>query len=174
MGKTKIALIVAMDRERGIGLNGDMPWRLSADLKRFKKITMGHPVIMGRRTFESLPGGALPGRTNIVVSANPTFRAENVLVVGSPEEALKACQGAPLVFIIGGGLLYRHFLPLADLLYLTVIQHHYEADTRFPEFRSDDFILTERESHSDTSLFPYPFEFLTYEKKTVGQGTIHE
>jgi len=84
----EIAIIVAMDLNRGIGLKGDMPWRLSADLKRFKSLTMGHPVIMGRRTFESLPKGALPGRTNIVISSSPSFRADNALVVSSPEAAL--------------------------------------------------------------------------------------
>lgn len=163
----EIAIIVAMDLNRGIGLNGDMPWRLSADLKRFKAITMGYPVIMGRRTFESLPKGALPGRTNIVVSSNPFFKAENAIVVGSPAAALAACCDAAKVFVIGGGQLYRYFVGVANTLHITKIHHAYPADTHFPEIPDADFSLTLRESITNDPAFPYPYDFLTYQRKLI-------
>lgn len=163
----EIAIIVAMDLNQGIGLNGDMPWRLSADLKRFKAITMGYPVIMGRRTFESLPKGALPGRTNIVISSNPLFKAENSIVVASPEAALEVCHDAGKVFVIGGGQLYRHFLVVANVLYITKIHHVYPADTHFPEFSGTDFVLTAQESVTNDPAFPYPYDFLTYQRNLI-------
>lgn len=161
----QIAIIVAMDPEQGIGLRGDMPWRLSADLKRFKQITMGYPLIMGRRTFESLPGGALPGRMNVVISGNEAFRPEGVHVVRSPEEALVLCRSFDTVFIIGGGQLYRHFLETADLLYITTIEHIYEADTWFPPFDAEQYCIIAEERVDNDGKFPYPYTFLTLRKK---------
>lgn len=161
----EIAIIVAMDRNRAIGLRGDMPWRLSADLKRFKKITMGHPVIMGRKTFESLPGGALPGRKNIVITKSTGFNAENVIVAESPERALDLCSDAGKVFVIGGGIIYRHFINIADLLYLTVIQHDYQADTWFPEFNTSEFDMVGFEEINNDPKFSYPYQFIDYRRK---------
>lgn len=161
----EIAIIVAMDRNRAIGFRGDMPWRLSADLKRFKKITMGHPVIMGRKTFESLPGGALPGRKNIVITKNTGFNAENVIVAESPERALDLCSDAEKVFVIGGGIIYRHFINIADLLYLTVIQHDYQADTWFPEVNTSEFDMVGFEEINNDPKFNYPYQFLDYRRK---------
>jgi dihydrofolate reductase len=161
----QIAIIVAMDQEQGIGLRGDMPWRLSADLKRFKQITMGYPLIMGRRTFESLPGGALPGRMNVVISGNEAFRPEGVHVVGSPEEALALCRDFNQVFIIGGGQLYQYFLETADLLHITMIEHTYDADTWFPPFDAGKYTVMAEERVENDGKFPYPYTFITLEKK---------
>jgi dihydrofolate reductase len=164
MGKPQIAIIVAMDEQRGIGLQGDMPWKLSADLKKFKKITMGHPIIMGRKTFESLPYGALPGRHNIVVSGNPDFLPKNTTVVASPQEALQVCSEESMAFIVGGAQLYSYFLPLADFLYITLIHHTYSVDTRFPPFSLKDYMLIDRERIQDPEVFMHPFEFLIYKR----------
>jgi len=161
-----IAIIVATDDKGAIGLNGDMPWRLPADLKRFRAITMGHPVIMGRRTFESLPGGALPGRMNIVVSKSAEFLPAGATVARSPEEALELCKDLSVAFIIGGGTLYRHFILQADLLYITVIHHTYEdADTWFPAIPEGVFELTEKEDVPSDGKFPHPYSFLRYSRK---------
>ncbi len=160
-----IAIIVAYDRNRAIGHQGDMPWRLSEDLKRFKRITMGHPVVMGRKTFESLPNGALPGRRNIVVTNNPAFVAEGASKASSPENALALCQDAAKVFVIGGGHLYRSFLEKAHLLYITQIEHDYPADTWFPEFEESHYEVVENEYHSGNEKFPYPYRFITLKKK---------
>jgi len=160
----RIAIIVAMDQNRAIGLKGDMPWRLPADLKRFKRITLGHPVIMGRRTFESLPGGPLTGRHNIVVTRNKSFAPEGITVADSIEKALEICAEEPIVFIIGGGELYRHFLPLADLLYLTTIENTWEADTWFPEIDMKSFSTISTEVVRDDPQFPFDYTFSDLER----------
>lgn len=162
--KQIIAIIVAFDTNRAIGWNGDMPWRLSADLKRFKRITMGHPVIMGRKTFESLPGGALQGRKNIVVTGNKQFTAENILVANSPQEAIAMCNDAPKVFIIGGGNLYKEFTDIADMLYITLIHHSFQADTWFPEYDPKRYEIIEEENITDDPQFLYPYSFIILNK----------
>jgi dihydrofolate reductase len=158
-----VAIIVAHDENKAIGFKGDMPWRLSADLKRFKQITMGHPVIMGRKTFESLPKGALPGRKNIVVTRNPKFAAPGVTVAGSPEEAIRLCPDAETVFIIGGGNLYRDFLHKAELLYITLIHQTFEADTWFPDYHTADYIIIEETQITDDNTVPFRYSFITLE-----------
>ncbi len=165
--KQKIAIIVAFDNNRAIGWKGEMPWRLSADLKRFKKITMDYPVIMGRKTFESLPNGALPGRINIVVTGNIDFSADNIIVAHSPEQAVEICRDSDKVFIIGGGNLYREFIKKADILYLTQIDHNYQADTWFPEYDADLYEVVEEEYVDNDPKFPYPYSFkiLKYKNK---------
>lgn len=134
----EIVLICAIGRNREIGRGGDLIWRISADLKRFRKITMGHPVIMGRRTYESI-GFPLPGRTNIIVTGRPDYKAEGCITANGVESALeKAAQseGGGLVFVIGGGRLYGDFIERADRLMLTVIDAEAaDADTWFPEYR---------------------------------------
>ena len=159
-----IAVIVAMDQNNGIGFHGDMPWHLSADLKRFKQLTMGHPVIMGRRTFESIPGGPLKGRRNIVITRNTDFHPKGAEVVSSPDAALALCRDAETVFIIGGGQLYQQMFPLADTLYITLIHHVFEADTRFPDFSSDDFDVTEEVMVTDDHTFEHRYSFITLKK----------
>jgi dihydrofolate reductase len=162
--KPTIALIVAHDLNLAIGWQGDMPWRLSADLKRFKTITMGHPVIMGRKTFQSLPNGALPGRKNIVVTNNPKFTDENITVAHSPDEAIQLCHENEIVFIIGGGNLYNTFIDQADMLYITLIEHEFKADTWFPTYDLKNYTLLEEVMIADDSRFPYPYHFKTYIK----------
>lgn len=135
-----ISIIVAMDNRRGIGLNGHLPWHLSSDLRRFKAITMGHHVVMGRKTYESI-GKPLPGRTMILISRTQTYRAEECLVVHSLDEALEIARsaGEGEIFIIGGGNIFRQALPLADRIYLTIVPAAVEADTYFPKIQMDDW-----------------------------------
>ncbi|WP_280121911.1 dihydrofolate reductase [Duncaniella muricolitica] len=128
-----ITIIVAATRDMAIGRGGDLLYHISDDLKRFKSLTMGWPIIMGRKTFESFPKGALPGRRNIVVTRNAGYTAPGVETASSLDEALAMCEGTENVFIIGGGEIYRQALPLADRLELTLIDAVCDdADTRFP------------------------------------------
>jgi dihydrofolate reductase len=159
----KISLIVAMSSNRAIGLDGQMPWHLSADLKRFKQITMGHPILMGRLTFESI-GRALPGRTNIVVSRNPDYRPEGCLVVDSVEAAIsQGCQLDDEVFVIGGSTLYEATLPIASTLYITQINQDFEGDTFFPDFDRNNWAEVEREEVIDDKV-SFDFSFLRLNK----------
>lgn len=134
-----LSVIVAMTEERVIGINNQLPWHLSEDLKRFKKITMGHPIIMGRKTYESI-GKPLPGRQNVVVTRNRNYRAEGVLVVHSIEEALQKCdQNTGEEFIIGGANLFAAAIPKVQKIYLTIVHHLFKGDVYFPEFDENDF-----------------------------------
>lgn len=127
-----ISLVVAVSRNGVIGRDGGLPWHISSDLKRFKEITMGKPVIMGRKTWEGLPRKPLPGRRNIVVTRSTDYTAEGAEVVASAEAALALCADEPEVSIIGGGEIYRLFWPLADRLYLTEVDMEVDGDTFFP------------------------------------------
>ena len=134
-----ISMIAAVGKNLELGKNNDLIWHL--DMKFFKETTMGHPVIMGRKTFESLPK-ALPGRKNIVISANPEYKADGAEVVTSVEEAIKLAETEDTdAFVIGGGRIYTEFLPYADNLYLTEINAECpDADTYFPDFNKSDYI----------------------------------
>ena len=137
-----VTLIAAVGKNREIGKRNALIWRLPGDLPFFKATTMGHPVVMGRKTFESLPK-ALPGRRNIVVTRNPHFEAPGAEVAPSPEAALKLCEGEDEVFVIGGGSVYRAFLPLADRLILTeAAATDPDADAFFPPFDPDGYDRT--------------------------------
>lgn len=130
----KISIIVAVAGEkRVIGKKGGLPWHIPDELKRFKEITMGHPIIMGRITHESI-GKVLPGRTNIVITHDPNYLAEGCLVVCSLAEALQRTENAGEIFVIGGGQIYAEALPLADKLYLTYINKGIEGDVFFPDY----------------------------------------
>jgi dihydrofolate reductase len=139
-----VAIIAAVARNGVIGADGAMPWRLSSDLRRFKALTLGHPVVMGRRTFESI-GRPLPGRTNIVISRRPDFAPEGAVVVASLEAALEearrtaAAAGVDTLFVIGGGEIYRAALPHADRLLITHVDAAPEGDTRFPAIEAADW-----------------------------------
>jgi dihydrofolate reductase len=160
----KISLIVAMASNRAIGLNNQMPWHLSADLKRFKQITMGHPIIMGRLTFEAI-GRPLSGRTNIIVSRNPVYQAEGCVVVDSVEAAISyGCQFADEVFIIGGATLYEATLAMADTLYITQINQDFEGDTFFPDIDFSDWTEVEREDVVDDAKDSFTYSFLKLQK----------
>jgi dihydrofolate reductase len=145
-----IVLIAAMARNRAIGHDGQMPWHLPRELKHFKETTMGRPIVMGRRTWESI-GRALPGRQNIVVTRNTAYRAEGCDVVASLEQAVEVARGSE-VMIIGGGQLYAESLPFADRMVLTVVDCAPEADTWFPEWNAGDWRETVvREERADES-----------------------
>ena len=136
-----ISMIAAVGINLELGKNNDLIWHFKEDMKFFKETTMGHPVIMGRKTFESLPK-ALPGRKNIVISANPEYKADGAEVVTSVEEAIKLAEAEDTdAFVIGGGRIYTEFLPYADNLYLTEINAECpDADTYFPDFNKSDYI----------------------------------
>ncbi len=161
-----LSLIVAVAENGVIGCDGRMPWHLREDLARFKRITTGHPVVMGRKTFESLGGRPLPNRTNIVVTRRAAdFRVpDGVVVVASPEEAFaRYADSDEELFVIGGGEIYRQTMPLADKLYLTRIAARPEGDTYFPEVRPEEWREVWREAHPAALDGSVPgFEFIDY------------
>lgn len=157
-----ISVIVAADRRGAIGLRGDMLWHLPDDLRRFKAVTTGKAVVMGRKTWESLPRRPLPGRLNVVISRNPDYRADGARLAASLREAIGIASGAEEIFIIGGGEVYRQAMPLASRLYLTRIQAEApEADTFFPDVDPREWTLTESESVPARDGRP-PFRFENY------------
>lgn len=161
-----IAIVVALDENNGIGRKGDLLCHLPNDLKHFKQITTGHTVIMGRKTYESLPNGALPNRTNIVITSDHAEKYPGCIVVRSVEEALIYCKDAERTFIIGGAKLYGSTLPLADQLYLTRIHHTFaDADTFFPKIDFEKWNLIDNEPHEVDEKHRYAYTFLTYTKK---------
>lgn len=159
-----ISFVVAMDRNRLIGSRNGLPWHLPADLAHFKRVTMGKPIIMGRRTHESI-GRALPGRQNIVVSRNPAYRAAGCDVVDSFDAALAAAGDADEVMVIGGAELFERTLHRAGRIYLTVIEHTFEGDTWLPEWNPDDWTELSREQHAPDDRNPYPYRFELLERR---------
>lgn len=141
----KISLIVAVAEDRAIGDKGNLLWHLSSDLKRFKAITTGHTIIMGRKTYDSLPNGALPNRRNIVISRQ-LKNLKDAEVYSDFDEALKATSDEDIVYIIGGGEIYKKTFPRADELHITLVHKSYpEADTRFPEWKLTDWNILKQE-----------------------------
>ena len=141
----KISLIVAVAEDRAIGDKGNLLWHLSSDLKRFKAITTGHTIIMGRKTYDSLPNGALPNRRNIVISRQ-LKSLKDAEVYSDIDEALKATSDKDIVYIIGGGEIYKETFPRADELHITLVHKSYpEADTRFPEWKLTDWNILKQE-----------------------------
>jgi dihydrofolate reductase len=161
-----VSLIVAMDERRGIGKNGTLPWRLSSDLKRFRELTMGHHLIVGRKTFDSI-GRALPGRQMIVVTQNPLFEAEGVLKSLSVMEALDLAKqrGETEVFVIGGAEIYSQILGLADRIYLTKVHATVDVDTFCPEFDAKDWREVHTKSHPADDKNQYETTFSILERK---------
>lgn len=160
----KISLIVAHDDRLGIGAKNRLLWRIKKDFRHFKIVTLGHPVIMGRKTFESI-GKPLPGRTNIIITRNQNFKTPGILVVESIEQAIKlaaAKPGSEEIFIIGGGEIYRQAMAdnLVDKLYITHVQGDFQADTFFPDY--SHFKLLKRQEDQEGN---YHFEFLELEKQ---------
>ena len=162
----KISMIAAMAHDRVIGKDNQMPWHMPADLAHFKRVTLGKPVLMGRKTFESI-GRPLPGRRNLVISRNPDYQADGIEVVGSVEAALAllADNEVAEVMVIGGGHLYAELLPKADCLYLTRIELMVEGDTRFPAFADEQWQCVEREVHQADEKNPHPYRFETWLRK---------
>ena len=181
MQMAMISIIVAMDEKRGIGKNNALMWKIRGELKRFKEITMGHPIIMGRKTFESLGGRILPGRTNIVITRDPNYTFEGAVIVSSLEEALKKAKkeevmkrtqeipdqvrndsaSKPEIFIIGGGQIFEQALPLVNRLYLTLVKGDFDADVFFPEYK-DMFpkVISEQPMKTDE----YEYSYITLER----------
>lgn len=160
-----ISLIAAVARNGIIGENNRLLWHISEDLRRFKALTSGHPVIMGRKTYESL-GRPLPGRLNVVITRQADYSAGAAVVVHSLSDALKLFNPEIETFIIGGAEIYAQALPWADRMYLTEVDADYEGDTRFPTWDRTSWTLIEQEHHANGKDFPYPFSFLTYERKS--------
>ena len=160
----RISIIVAIAKNYAIGRNNQLLWHIPADLKRFKKITSGHQVIMGKLTYESLPIHPLPNRRNIVITDNPEESFDGCTTVYSIEEALNLCNEQEESFIIGGGSVYRQFLPLCNKLYLTMIHKDFEADTFFPHLDLSLWHLIEREVHSPDDANDFSYSFLIFEK----------
>lgn len=160
----KIAMIAAMAKNRVIGLDNDMPWRLPDDLKFFKKTTTGKPVIMGRKTFESIGSRPLPNRPNLVISRQADFIAEGAAVFSSVEDAIASMDSVEEVIIMGGGQLYKQMLPQADKLYLTLINADIDGDTFFPDWSEFSWNEIEREHHEMDDSHAYSFDFITLQK----------
>lgn len=158
-----ISIIVAASTNNVIGVQGELPWKLSDDLRRFKQLTMGKPIIMGRRTFESI-GRPLPGRHNIVITRQSGFEAVGCDVVVSPAAALAKAGDAAEIMIIGGSQIYELFLPKASRLYLTRVHADIEGDAYFPDVDEIDWKMTAREAHEASDVNDYAFEFRTYER----------
>ena len=152
-----------MASNRAIGLNNKMPWHLSADLKKFKQITMGSPILMGRKTYESI-GKPLPGRTNIIISRNSSYQQDNCLVFDNVEKALASCQKYDEIFIIGGATFYEVMLAKADTLYLTQIHKTFDADTFFPEIIPEEWKEVAREDITDDQSVDFSYSFIKLER----------
>ncbi len=160
----KLSLIAAMADNRVIGHENRLPWHLPADLQHFKAITLGKPVLMGRKTWESI-GRPLPGRTNIVITRDTGYIAEGCLVAHSLEEAVRAAGEAAEVMVIGGAQLYRQALPLADTLYLTLVHAEIQGDTRFPAWQPGEWRETARVDHEADDRNPHAYSFITLERQ---------
>ena len=158
-----ISLIVATSTNNAIGVQGDLPWRLSSDLKRFKALTMDKPIVMGRLTHESI-GRPLPGRQNIVITRQHGFEAEGCDVVGSIDDAIRAAGDAAEIMIIGGGDIYRQFLPLAERIYLTRVLADIDGDAFFPELAADEWHETSSEHHSADESNEFDITFATLDR----------
>lgn len=155
-----ISLIVAHDKNRVIGYENAMPWHLPGDLQYFKQVTMGKPVIMGRKTFESI-GRPLPGRRNIIITRNEAYKAEGIEVVTSVEAALALVEGTEELMIIGGEQIFTQCLPIADRLYITLINHEFKGDTYFPAYEGWQLV-----SFQEVLTAPegYTYQYCVYEK----------
>jgi dihydrofolate reductase len=159
-----ISIIVAASANNVIGAGGELPWRLPDDLRRFKRLTMHKPIVMGRRTWESI-GRPLPGRQNIVLTRRPDYEAPGCQVVTSPAEALRIAAGAAEVMIIGGSEIYALFLPKASRIYLTHVVADIDGDTYFPRIEQQDWRLVECEAHPADENNEFALEFRVYERK---------
>ena len=157
-----LSLIVAMAANRTIGLNNTLPWRIPEDLKRFKALTMGHHLIMGRKTFDSI-GKPLPGRTTVVVSRDRNLKLEGCAVVNSLPEAIASCAHDPQIFVVGGADIYAQTMDLADTLYITEIQKDVMGDAAFPEFDKSEWQEVSREIRRQETPEPLEYHFVTYQ-----------
>ena len=157
----KISLIVAMDKNNLIGSNNELPWHLPADLAFFKRTTMGKPIVMGRKTFESI-GKPLPGRRNIVVTRDPDFSAAGCDVVNSIDAAIALCRDDEEIMLIGGASLYQQSLELATTMYITRIDHEFEGDTWFPEYQKSEWKVENRENFEADHSNPHAYSLTKF------------
>jgi dihydrofolate reductase len=176
-----ISLIVAMDRNRNIGLDGDMPWgkTMRADLKRFRELTSGKSVVMGRKTYESI-GQPLPYRSNVILSRSPELASnvrikknleldaayKDTMVLPNIEEFFQLAKLSKIEehFIIGGAQIYEQFMPYADKIYVTKVANYFEGDTKFPEIAPGKWKITQSSLHPRDEFNPYPYQYITYER----------
>jgi len=162
--ESRLSLIVAMAQNRTIGVNNTLPWQCPEDLKHFKALTMGHHLIMGRKTFDSI-GKPLPGRTTVVVTRDRNLKLEGCLVAHSLPDAIAACGDDPEIFIVGGADIYAQSLHLANTLYITEIQQEVAGDAHFPPFDHDTWQEISREMRSQTAPQPLDYHFVSYRRK---------
>ena len=160
-----ISIIVAASTNNVIGVQGELPWKISDDLKRFKQLTMGKPIVMGRLTWESI-GRPLPGRQNIVITRRADYQADGCDVVDSPAAALAVAGDVEEIMIIGGGQIYDLFLPKTNRLYMTRVHTEIAGDAFFPEINASDWQLVGSEAHAAGGANQFAFEFRTYERKS--------
>lgn len=163
---TRVSIIVAADEHGGIGRDGGLPWHLPADLQRFKALTMGKPIVMGRKTWDSI-GRPLPGRRSLVVSRQPGFAIDGAEVFGSLEAALQAAADAPETCVIGGAEIYRQALPRAQVVHLTRVHASVQADTYFPALDVAEWEEVAREDRPADDRHAYPYSFLTLQRVSL-------
>ncbi|MDH2918744.1 MAG: dihydrofolate reductase [Sideroxydans sp.] len=161
-----LSLIVAMASNRTIGINNTLPWRCPEDLKHFKALTMGHHMVMGRKTFDSI-GKPLPGRTTVVISRDATLKIDGCLVAHSVAQALALCGGDNEIFVVGGAEIYAQTLPLADTLYITEIQQEVSGDAHFPDFDKTHWQEVKREPRSQDLPQPLHYHFVQYQRNLL-------
>ena len=160
-----ISIIVAIASNYAIGKDNDLLWHISRDLKRFKELTDGHYIVMGKKTYFSLPKRPLPNRTNMVITDVPGEQIDDCLMAYSIEDAISKMDQEGENFIIGGGSIYRQFMPYADKLYITRVHKDFDADTFFPEISLDEWKLIEKEEVNDDPQNDFTYSFETYERK---------
>jgi len=158
-----ISIIAAMGKNRVIGVDNKLPWKMKADMKRFVALTKSKPVIMGRRTFESI-GKPLENRKNIVLTRS-NIQADGCTIVSSVQQAMEEADGTDEIMVIGGESVYREFLPLADKIYITLIGGNFDGDAFFPEYDENEWLETQREEHKADDNNPYGYAFITLERK---------
>ncbi|MCD4792810.1 MAG: dihydrofolate reductase [Bacteroidales bacterium] len=157
-----ISIIAALAENNVIGKDNDLIWHISEDLKHFKKLTSGHTIIMGRKTYESLPFKPLPKRKNIVISKKNDLYFEGAIVVKNPEEALKECKDEDEIFICGGATIYKYFLPLADKMYITKVYKAFEGDTFFPDYIQDNWRIRLQSEKFTDEKSNIEYKFIDY------------
>lgn len=158
-----ISIIAAMASNRVIGINNTLPWHIPADLKHFKKLTMGHTMIMGRKTFESI-GKPLPGRETLIISRQPDYAIPGCQTCQSLEQALSICAGKSDIFIVGGADIYQQMLPQADRLFITEVQQDFDGDVRFPEIDPDQWREVQRIEQQQQTPQALNYHFVTYQR----------
>jgi len=166
---SRLSLIVAMAKNRVIGADGKIPWHLPDELKLFKSLTMGHHILMGRKTWDSI-GRLLPGRTTVIVTRQAGYQVPGAVIAHSLEDAIAACGADEEIFVIGGAELFRSALPLADRIYLTTVDADIPGDVRMPEFPLEEWRDTSSQQHAADQRHPYSYRHVVYERAASHAG----